>query len=313
MMRRTLSLGALVVVLVGVYTLSAQAAAGQLDSIIVTRPGSKQRVEVLGAMLDGQLSRSERDDFYDVVLGVVPARIARPEGDLGPASQLTYIFQDVRESPVKLMQTAYLEADPPVVFTPQGQKYEFYPNDVHPVSSGWRDLPEPAAAVLVDLIGEKLRAPGGTAISAISVLLMFVTTLVIAGVVFLLLRLRRDARPIEEEPGSDVESVVVKPGSPWLRALSVIGLFVSAVVLYFVGLGAGYGYQTCSGGRVVDRLPDGTPKTIVGPFECSEPDYWPWLYIVLVAYALVLTALVLTVIFIRRWMRGRNSSVPGVS
>lgn len=305
MIRRTLSLGALVVALAGVYTVNAQAAAAQLDSIIVKQPGSKQRVEVLGAMLDGQLSRSTRDDFYDVVLGLVPARKAPPEGGLGPASHLIYIFQDVRETPVKLTQTAYLEADPPVVFTPQGQRYEFYPNDVHPVSSGWRDLPEPAAAELVDLIREQSRAPEA-ATSAISVLLMFVATLVIAGLVFLLLRSRRHAPRIEQGPGSDVESVVVKRGSPWVRALLVIGLFVSALVLYFTGLGAGYGYQTCSGGRVVGRLSDGTPKTVVGPFRCSEPDYWPWLYIVLLAYALAVGALVLTVIFIRRAIRERR-------
>lgn len=95
----------------------------------------------------------------------------------------------------------------------------------------------------------------------------------------------------------------MKRGSRWL---SVIFLFAIAVVLYFVGLGMGFGYRTCSGGRVTERLPDGTPKTIVGPFQCTEPEYWPWAYIVGLAYALALTAVVLAVIFIRRSLRDRR-------
>jgi hypothetical protein len=82
--------------------------------------------------------------------------------------------------------------------------------------------------------------------------------------------------------------------------LLVVSLLVAAVLLFFFSLGAGFGNQTCSGGRVIERLPDGTPKLIVGPFECSEPQYWPWLYIQILAWILALTAIILTVIFTRR-------------
>ena len=97
------------------------------------------------------------------------------------------------------------------------------------------------------------------------------------------------------------------------RTVLVISLLVAAVGLYFFSLGSSFGYQTCSGGRVVQRLPDGTPKRIIGPFQCSEPDYWPWLYIQILAYALALSALILTAIFITRAIRGRQQGQEGMA
>ncbi|HJR45620.1 MAG TPA: hypothetical protein VJ927_08450 [Actinomycetota bacterium] len=97
------------------------------------------------------------------------------------------------------------------------------------------------------------------------------------------------------------------------RVWPVISLLSIAVVLYFSSLGLGYGYQTCSGGRVVERLPDGTAKRIVGPFQCSEPDYWPWLYVQVAAYAVALWALVLALILIRSAVRQRRQGKPGAA
>lgn len=90
------------------------------------------------------------------------------------------------------------------------------------------------------------------------------------------------------------------------RVWPVIGLLFISGILYFASLGLGYGYQTCSGGRVVERLPDGTAKRSVGPLQCSEPEYWPWLYVQILAYAVAVWALVLAVILIRSVLRERR-------
>jgi hypothetical protein len=84
---------------------------------------------------------------------------------------------------------------------------------------------------------------------------------------------------------------VVERGSWWFRGWLIVFLLICAVALYFWSLGLGFGYQTCDGGRVVEHLPDGTPKRVVG-LDCTEPDYWPWRYVQILSYVLAFCAVV---------------------
>jgi hypothetical protein len=95
----------------------------------------------------------------------------------------------------------------------------------------------------------------------------------------------------------------VDPQPKSLRLAGAITLWLGAFLLYGLSWW-GLGWGTCSGGRVVERLPDGTPKRVVGPFECSPPSPG-WLTVRWVAYAVAIAALIMTAAYLARAYRTR--------
>jgi hypothetical protein len=193
--RRTTSAAILLPLIGAVLAAPAQAKTGEIDHIVITVPGRAKTLTVLGAMLNGQLAQYERFDLYGPLLRGKTRDMERPPDDLGPAYAFTYVFRDVTDDPVRVRETVYLDADPPVAFTPADQTVELYPGDVRPVSSGWRPFPERGANAIEQLMVEaaRERPPGGTAEWNIVPpwTLFVVPLLAIGGIMWLIIKLRR--------------------------------------------------------------------------------------------------------------------------
>jgi hypothetical protein len=158
MARRTRSL--LIPLLLSGLLLAAPALAktGDIARLVITSPDGEP-IEILGAMLNGQLSAQERTDLYwPLLMGENKGNVA-PDGDLGPAYEVTYVFRDVHDDELTVRELVYPEADPPVAFAPKGQTTELYPGDVRPVPWGWRPLPEAGVTQMFALMEEASRPP----------------------------------------------------------------------------------------------------------------------------------------------------------
>lgn len=202
MPKRTVHVVALLLVVGFCLVAPAVAKTGELDHILITGPDGRQ-LEVLGAMLDGQLSEAERDNVYWPLLNGTMGGGDRPTGDLGPGYRFIYVLRDVRENPVKLRETVYLEADPPVAYAPKGQTAKLYSGDVREVPSGWRPFPEAAVPVIFSLMEEaaRERPPGGTAEwVVISPWMMVTALLVLAGLIWLFVKVLRRMRSRRDVP-----------------------------------------------------------------------------------------------------------------
>lgn len=192
MARRKVLVVALLLVVGLCFVASAVAKTGELDHILITGQDGRQ-LEVLGAMLDGQLPEAERDNVYWPLLDGTMEGGDRPTGDLGPGYRFVYVLRDVRENPVKLRETVYLEADPPVAYAPKGQTAKLYPGDIREVPSGWRPFPEAAVPVILSLMenAARERPPGGTVEWVLVPPWMMITALlVLAGLIWLSMKVR---------------------------------------------------------------------------------------------------------------------------
>lgn len=158
MARRTRSL--LIAVLLSVLLFAAPAIAktGDINRLVITAPDGEP-IEILGPMLNGQLSAQERTDLYWPLLNGQNKGNVAPEGDLGPAYEVTYVFTDVHDDELKVREVIYPEADPPVAFAPKGQTTELYPGDVRPVPWGWRPFPEAGVTQMFALMEDASRPP----------------------------------------------------------------------------------------------------------------------------------------------------------
>lgn len=127
----------------------------QFDHLIVEGPGLEDGVTVTRTEVESRLSEGDLSLLYWPIFNDPFKGDERPAGDLGSAYKVTYVWPSSNgDLEISGHETVYPFADPPVAFTPRGQRQDFSPTDGrdYRIPWGWRPFPEKGAALISEVV-----------------------------------------------------------------------------------------------------------------------------------------------------------------
>jgi hypothetical protein len=154
--RRNATLFVSVAFFLGVIAPIAEAKCCELNHIVI---GETMRLD--REVLADRLSDSSLYLLYGPVLYGTGKGDMRPQGNLGPRYEVTYVVEEIKGDPtVRFHESVFPLADPPTAFAPRGQRFDLGDGyGPRRVPWGWRPFPKEAATVIA-LWAERRAEPG---------------------------------------------------------------------------------------------------------------------------------------------------------